>query len=103
MARTADSVNKFTAAHVWCATNAILYSRRWRTTSSGNTITNVWGQSNELGGASAATSATENAAGIIRVLANLGAQQHGRFWTWNGREPPWWRTSTQLTRPPTRP
>lgn len=43
----------------------------------------------DMGGASASLSAEESAAGIRNLIANLTPDQHGRFWTWDGREHPW--------------
>lgn len=42
-----------------------------------------------MGGAGAPVTVEESAAGIFRLLTNLGPGQHGRFWTWEGREHPW--------------
>lgn len=43
----------------------------------------------DMGGASAPLSVAESVAGIRQVIAHLTAAEHGRFWTWNGREHPW--------------
>lgn len=43
----------------------------------------------DMGGSSATLSVEESARGIRRVMAELDASRHGRFWTWNGREHPW--------------
>ena len=43
----------------------------------------------DMGGSSASISVEESARGIRRVMAELDASRHGRFWTWNGREHPW--------------
>src|SRR5919201_3852584 len=43
----------------------------------------------DMGGASASLSVAESVAGMRQVIARLTAAEHGRFWTWNGREHPW--------------
>ncbi|NND02962.1 MAG: SDR family NAD(P)-dependent oxidoreductase [Acidimicrobiia bacterium] len=43
----------------------------------------------DMGGATAPVSVEESAAGIYDLLTNLTPDQHGRFWTWDGREHPW--------------
>jgi len=43
----------------------------------------------DMGGASASLSVTESVTGMRQVIARLTAAEHGRFWTWNGREHPW--------------
>jgi len=43
----------------------------------------------DMGGASASLSVTESVTGIRQVIARLTAAEHGRFWTWNGREHSW--------------
>jgi NAD(P)-dependent dehydrogenase (short-subunit alcohol dehydrogenase family) len=42
-----------------------------------------------MGGRGAPLSVQESATGIRQVIANLTATQHGRFWTWDGREHAW--------------
>jgi len=43
----------------------------------------------DMGGASASLSVTGSVTGMRQVIARLTAAEHGRFWTWNGREHPW--------------
>jgi NAD(P)-dependent dehydrogenase (short-subunit alcohol dehydrogenase family) len=43
----------------------------------------------DMGGASASLSVTESVSGIRQVIARLTTAEHGRFWTWNGREHSW--------------
>jgi NAD(P)-dependent dehydrogenase (short-subunit alcohol dehydrogenase family) len=43
----------------------------------------------DMGGASASLSVAESVTGMRQVIARLTAAEHGRFWTWNGREHPW--------------
>jgi NAD(P)-dependent dehydrogenase (short-subunit alcohol dehydrogenase family) len=43
----------------------------------------------DMGGAGADIGVTESATGIRHLMANLTPEQHGRFWTWEGREHPW--------------
>ena len=43
----------------------------------------------DMGGASAPLSVAGSVAGMRQVIARLTAAEHGRFWTWNGREHPW--------------
>jgi NAD(P)-dependent dehydrogenase (short-subunit alcohol dehydrogenase family) len=43
----------------------------------------------DMGGASASLSVTESVTGIRQVIVRLTAADHGRFWTWNGREHSW--------------
>ncbi len=43
----------------------------------------------DMGGASASLSVAESVAGMRQVMARLTVAEHGRFWTWNGREHPW--------------
>jgi NAD(P)-dependent dehydrogenase (short-subunit alcohol dehydrogenase family) len=43
----------------------------------------------DMGGASAPLSAEESATGVRRLIDGLTPDQHGRFWTWDGREHPW--------------
>ncbi|MBM3224473.1 MAG: SDR family NAD(P)-dependent oxidoreductase [Candidatus Tectomicrobia bacterium] len=42
-----------------------------------------------MGGKGAPLAVTESVTGMRRVIAQLTAVEHGRFWTWNGREHPW--------------
>lgn len=42
-----------------------------------------------MGGRSATLSVEESVTGMRRVIAGLTAAEHGRFWTWDGREHPW--------------
>jgi NAD(P)-dependent dehydrogenase (short-subunit alcohol dehydrogenase family) len=43
----------------------------------------------DMGGASASLSVAESVTGMRQVIARLTVVEHGRFWTWNGREHPW--------------
>ena len=43
----------------------------------------------DMGGSSASISVEESARGIRRVMEDLDASRHGRFWTWDEREHPW--------------
>lgn len=43
----------------------------------------------DMGGASAPLSVAASVTGIRRVIAHLTVAEHGRFWTWQGREHPW--------------
>ncbi len=43
----------------------------------------------DIGGPNAPLSVEESVTGIIRVIDRLTPADHGRFWTWNGREHPW--------------
>ena len=43
----------------------------------------------DMGGASASLSVAESVTGMRQVIAHLTAAEHGRFWTWSGREHPW--------------
>lgn len=43
----------------------------------------------DMGGPGASIGVEESAAGIRNLLAGLGPEHHGRFWTWEGREHPW--------------
>jgi NAD(P)-dependent dehydrogenase (short-subunit alcohol dehydrogenase family) len=43
----------------------------------------------DMGGAGAPLSVEESVHGMRRVIGRLTASEHGRFWTWNGREHPW--------------
>jgi len=43
----------------------------------------------DMGGASTSLSVTESVTGMRQVIARLTAAEHGRFWTWNGREHSW--------------
>ena len=43
----------------------------------------------DMGGASADLSVAESTSGVRALLAELTIDQHGRFWTWDGREHPW--------------
>lgn len=43
----------------------------------------------DMGGRGAPLSVAESANGIRRVISNLTPTQHGRFWTWDGREHAW--------------
>ena len=43
----------------------------------------------DMGGRSATLSVEESVSGVRRVIAGLTAAEHGRFWTWDGREHPW--------------
>jgi NAD(P)-dependent dehydrogenase (short-subunit alcohol dehydrogenase family) len=43
----------------------------------------------DMGGRSAPLSVEESVRGMRQVIARLTAAQHGRFWTWNGREHEW--------------
>ena len=43
----------------------------------------------DMGGRSATLSVAESVTGMRRVIASLTAAEHGRFWTWDGREHPW--------------
>ncbi len=42
-----------------------------------------------MGGRSATLSVEESVTGMRRVIAGLTAAEHGRFWTWDGREHAW--------------
>ncbi|NOT54508.1 MAG: SDR family oxidoreductase, partial [Deltaproteobacteria bacterium] len=43
----------------------------------------------DMGGAGAPLSVEGSVRGIRQVLARLTSAEHGRFWTWDGREHPW--------------
>lgn len=43
----------------------------------------------DMGGAGAPLSAEESVRGMRQVIARLTPADHGRFWTWDGREHPW--------------
>ena len=43
----------------------------------------------DMGGRSATLSVEESVSGVRRVVAGLTAAEHGRFWTWDGREHAW--------------
>lgn len=43
----------------------------------------------DMGGDSAPLSVEESVAGIRRLVSGLTESDHGRFWTWDGREHPW--------------
>ena len=43
----------------------------------------------DMGGRSATLSVEESVTGMRRVIARLAASEHGRFWTWEGREHAW--------------
>jgi len=43
----------------------------------------------DMGGSNAPLDVEESAAGIIGVVDRLTTAEHGRFWTWDGREHSW--------------
>src|SRR5262245_30637375 len=43
----------------------------------------------DMGGAGAPLAVAESVRGIRQVIARLTPTDHGRFWTWEGREHPW--------------
>lgn len=43
----------------------------------------------DMGGRSATLSVEESVTGMRRVIAGLTPVEHGRFWTWDGREHEW--------------
>ena len=43
----------------------------------------------DMGGPGAPLGVEKSAAGIISVIDRLTPSEHGRFWTWDGREHPW--------------
>lgn len=43
----------------------------------------------DMGGRSAPLSVTASVTGMRQVIARLTPAEHGRFWTWQGREHPW--------------
>ena len=43
----------------------------------------------DMGGRSATLSVAESVTGMRQVIAGLTAAEHGRFWTWDGREHAW--------------
>lgn len=43
----------------------------------------------DMGGRSATLSVEESVTGMRRVITGLTAAEHGRFWTWDGREHEW--------------
>lgn len=43
----------------------------------------------DMGGRGASLSVEESVTGIRRVIAGLATSDHGRFYTWDGREHPW--------------
>ena len=43
----------------------------------------------DMGGRGATLSVEESVTGMRQVIAGLTTAEHGRFWTWNGREHPW--------------
>jgi hypothetical protein len=42
-----------------------------------------------MGGRYASLTVEESVTGMRRVIARLTPADHGRFWTWEGREHPW--------------
>ena len=47
-----------------------------------------WAQT-DMGGSSAPLSVEESVDGIRELVSGLTEADHGRFWTWDGREHPW--------------
>ena len=43
----------------------------------------------DMGGAGAPLTAAESVHGMRQLIARLTPGEHGRFWTWDGREHPW--------------
>jgi NAD(P)-dependent dehydrogenase (short-subunit alcohol dehydrogenase family) len=43
----------------------------------------------DMGGAGAPLSVEESVRGMRQIIARLTRADHGRFWTWEGREHPW--------------
>jgi NAD(P)-dependent dehydrogenase (short-subunit alcohol dehydrogenase family) len=43
----------------------------------------------DMGGAGAPLSVQESVHGMRQVIARVTSAEHGRFWTWEGREHPW--------------
>ena len=43
----------------------------------------------DMGGRNATLSVEESVTGMRRVITGLTAAEHGRFWTWDGREHEW--------------
>jgi hypothetical protein len=43
----------------------------------------------DMGGVGALLSVEESVSGMRQVIARLMPADHGRFWTWEGREHPW--------------
>lgn len=43
----------------------------------------------DMGGRGAPLAVEDSVSGMRRVIAGLTPAQHGRFWTWEGREHPW--------------
>ena len=43
----------------------------------------------DMGGSNASISVEQSVAGIARLIEGLTAAEHGRFWSWDGRELPW--------------
>jgi NAD(P)-dependent dehydrogenase (short-subunit alcohol dehydrogenase family) len=43
----------------------------------------------DMGGRYASLTVEESVSGMRRVIARLTPAEHGRFWTWEGREHPW--------------
>ncbi|MDH3604084.1 MAG: SDR family oxidoreductase [Candidatus Tectomicrobia bacterium] len=43
----------------------------------------------DMGGAWASLSVEDSVTGIRQLIARLTPAEHGRFWTWDGREHPW--------------
>lgn len=43
----------------------------------------------DMGGSGATISVEQSVTGIRRVVAGLSSSDHGRFYTWEGREHPW--------------
>jgi len=43
----------------------------------------------DMGGASAPLSVAKSVTGMRQVISQLTVAEHGRFWTWNGREHSW--------------
>ena len=43
----------------------------------------------DMGGAGAPLSVQESVRGMRQVIARVTPAEHGRFWTWEGREHPW--------------
>ncbi len=43
----------------------------------------------DMGGVVAPLTAADSVSGMRRLIARLTPREHGRFWTWDGREHPW--------------
>jgi NAD(P)-dependent dehydrogenase (short-subunit alcohol dehydrogenase family) len=43
----------------------------------------------DMGGSDADLSVTESGAGMLKVIADLKAEDNGKFYTWDGKEYPW--------------